>query len=343
MITIWEKPILATVNDVVREVRREIRDMQGLDLLKDFKMSNRNIMVTCPFHKDGKERNPSMGISTVETRDGGRVYPAGTCHCLTCGYTGELPEFISDVFGHGDRGMFGYKWITSKFASVTIEHRKPLKLTQGREVDAVGSTHHVTEEELESYRLIHPYMYFRKLTDKVIEYFDVGYDPKTDSLTFPVHDLSGNVPFVQRRSVAKKGFMNESIAAKGHVVYGLYHVYKNLSWVKEVVICESIIDALTCWVHRIPAVALMGALPTNVQLELLQKLPVRKYIVGVDNPLIDEAGKKGANRIADVLGKTKLVNFLVFPEGVKDINEMEAEQLLNWEVVSYRYFNLERR
>jgi DNA primase len=132
--------------------------------------------------------------------------------------------------------------------------------------------------------------------------------------------------------------MNESIAAKGQVVYGLYHVYKNLSWIKEVVICVSIIDALTCWVYRVPAVATLGALPTTKQIELLNKVPVRKFITGLDNPLIDKAGKDGSIRLAEQLGKTKLINYLKFPEGVKDINEMTEEQFLNREVTAQRYF-----
>jgi DNA primase len=340
MITVWDQPVLANVRDIVTQLRTEIR-AEGSELLRDLKPTNRNIMVTCPFHNNGTERKPSFGISTVETREGQKVYPAGTCHCFTCDYSSDLPEFISNIMGKQDKGMSGYKWITSRFSAVTVEQRKPLQLDMTRSKGrrgAVQKVEYITEEELESYRYSHPYMYFRKLNDKVIDYFDVGYDKATDSLTFPVHDLTGGVVFVQRRAVAKKGFMNESIAAKGQVVYGLYHVYKNLSWIKEVVICESIIDALTCWVHRVPAVATLGALPTAKQVELLSQVPVRKYIVGYDNPLMDEAGKKGAIRISDSLGKKKLIEYLKYPDGVKDINEMTEEQFQNRETLAHRYF-----
>jgi DNA primase len=340
MITIWDKPVLASVHDIVKELRTEVR-ASGVDLLRDMKPTNRNIMVTCPFHgegeKLGREKKPSFGITTMETKEGKKVYPAGTCHCFTCGYTSELPEFVSDVLGHKDKGMTGYKWITSRFASVTVEQRKPLTLDMSRDKNKSKFTY-ITEEELESYRFSHPYMYFRKLNDKVIDYFDVGYDQKTDSLTFPVHDLTGGVVFVQRRAIGKKQFMNESIAAKGQVVYGLYHVYKNLSWIKEVMICESIIDALTCWVHRVPAVAIMGALPTTAQMELLTKLPVRQYGIGLDNPLIDQAGREGSDRLGNSLGNRKLIKYLKFPEGVKDINEMTEEQFLEREMVPYKYW-----
>lgn len=339
MITIWEKPVLASVNDIVSQLRLEVR-AEGNDLLKDMKHTNRNIMVTCPFHAGGNESKPSCGISTVDTKDGKRVYPAGTAHCFTCAFTGDLPEFVSGVLGRQDAGMTGYKWITTRFASVTVDQRKPLELNMSRQVVQKESTLYVSEEELASYRYQHDYMYHRKLNDKVIDYFDVGYDTKTDSLTFPVHDLNGRVLFVQRRSIGTKSFMNESVAEKGKVVYGLYHVYKNLSWIKEVYICESIIDALTCWVHRVPAVAILGALPTNFQLDLLAKTPIRKYVTALDNPLIDEAGKKGTTRIADHLSRNKLVNFLKFPEEVKDVNQMTEEQFNSREIVNNRYYDL---
>lgn len=338
MITVWEQPVLATVQDIVNQLRTEVR-IDGSPLLRDIKNTSRNIMVTCPFHGDGTEKKPSCGVSTVETREGTKVYPAGTVHCFTCAYTGDLAEFVSGVLGRQDKGMTGYKWITTRFASVTVAQRKPLQLDMTRGKKVVAASPIVTEEELQSYRYHHDYMYYRKLTDKVIEYFDVGFDPKTDSLTFPVHDLQGDVRFVQRRSVGSKTFMNESVAEKGKIVYGLHHVYKNLSWIKEVTICESIIDALTCWTHREPAVALLGALPTTFQIELLKRVPVKKYVIGLDNPLIDEAGRKGADRLADELGRTKLINFLKFPEEVKDINAMTPEQFTNREITNLRYYN----
>lgn len=338
MIVIWDQPILARVEDIVKQLRFEIRET-GVDLLRDINPTNRNIMCTCPFHAEGKERHPSLGISTVETKEGKKTYPAGMVHCFTCGFTSDLPEFISSILGKKDRGMEGYKWITTRFSSVTVDNRQPLDLDMTRGTER-KKKEVVSEEELASYRFYHPYMHYRKLTDKVIDYFDVGYDKKTDSLTFPVHDLDGDVLFVQRRAVARKTFLNQSVAEKGKVVYGLYHVYKNLSWIKELYICESIIDALTLWTYRIPAVAIMGALPTNHQIQLLSKVPVRKFVIALDNPLLDKAGREGSERLGNNLSRYKLVNYLKFPDEVKDVNDMTEEQVNTREVVNYQYWKL---
>ena len=79
-------------------------------------------------------------------------------------------------------------------------------------------------------------MFQRKLTDEVIEKFDVGYDPETDALTFPVY-VNGNCLFVAKRKVKYKQFLMPKIEPKP--IYGLDYITEN-----EVVVCESVIDAL---------------------------------------------------------------------------------------------------
>lgn len=325
MINVWDVPVFAQVEMIVRELQAEIRAM-GSYLLKDIEDKGRDLMVTCPAHKDGIESKPSCGISKIDTprRDGKGKDPAGTVHCFTCGYKVDLAEFVSNCFGKRDRGMFGYKWIMSHFVSVAIEMRKPLVLPDMSRSKEESFTPFIPEMVLQQYRLTHPYMYQRKLTDKVIEYFDVGYDIETDSLTFPVHDVDGNAVLIQRRGVSQKIFKNDTQVSKGNYVYGLYQVYQNLQWITEVIICESVIDALYCWTARKPAVALMGASVTTEQINQLIECPVRKYIECLDS---DEAGRKGAGKLKKFLGQSKLLYTAHLPEGAKDLNELTQEQL----------------
>jgi DNA primase len=324
---IWGTPIIAEVEEIVDLLRVEIRS-QGVDLLKDMKPTHNNIMLTCIAHGDGTEKKPSLGVTTIDVFRNGKTYKAGTCNCFTCGYTVDLPEFISNVFGHNDKGMFGYKWLTQNFVNLSIEKRKPLELNMSRDIDEADLLFDETilEDELAKYRFTHPYMYERKLTDKVIEYFDVGFDTEKNALTFPVFDSEGDVKLIQRRSVASKQFINDEGANKGNYIYGLYQVIKNLSWIKELYICESPIDALTCWSHRVPAVALMGASITATQVKLLRDLPVRKLISALDN---DKAGQEGSEKLVKYLGDVKVIFRLQFPEDVKDVNAMTEEQFQN--------------
>lgn len=344
MITVWGQPMLTSVPDIIDTLRLELH-AGGSELLRDMKMTTGNIMVTCPFHAEGLERKPSCGVSINETREGTKVYDAGTVHCFTCGYTGDIPKMVSDIMGKNDGGQSGYKWLTSKFASVTVENREPLQLNldrgksraERRKTLESATVEYVSEEELESYRYVHDYMYFRKLTDKVIEYFDVGYDQATNSLTFPVKDLTGRALFVQRRAIAAKSFLNEK-TPKGKVVYGLHEVYANLEWIEEVFIVESIIDALTLWTYRIPAVATLGVMPTAIQIELIKACPVRTWIVAYDNPKEDQAGADGYLRLKNALERHKMLKYMEYPEGIKDPNDMTPEQLTTIKRTNQPYF-----
>jgi hypothetical protein len=312
---------MAEVEDIIDILIIELR-ASGSYLLKDQKMTTGNLMLTCINHGGGTEKKPSMGILTHDvvrpSPSGPKKHKAGSVNCFTCGYVADLPEFISACFGHDDRGYFGQKWIASNFINLSIDNRRDIQLDMSRDGNAIEEAKPIDEGELDSYRFIHPYMYERKLTDRVIEYFDVGYDKKKHCLTFPVHDLRGAPIFFQRRSISGKQFLNDVTTLKGTVLYGMYHVYKNLSWIDELYITESIIDALTLWGHRKAAVATMQAIPTPTQLALLRKVPIRQLINAQD---MDDAGDKGAKRIRDVLSDSKLVYRAEF-DG-KDINELD--------------------
>lgn len=321
MLIIRERPIMASVYDILTRLQMEIHEA-GINLLQDVEISKNDVMVTCIHHGGGTEKHPSCGVNITDVTRNKKRHSAGTVHCFACGYTGDLATFVSECFGHNDRGIHGYKWISERFASVDVEHRQPLKLNMSR--DATLDTHieYIGEEELDRYRYTHPYMYERKLTDPIIDYFDVGYDEDTGTLTFPVHDAKGNVLFFQRRAVVGKSFLNDT-APKGGTLYGIHRIQQNLHRINELVICESIIDALTCWTHKHPATALMGSHASPTQIQMLRRLPIRKFIFALDN---DTAGREGIEKLKDELGLHKVLYRLELPEGVKDVNVLEWDE-----------------
>jgi DNA primase len=266
-------------------------------------------MTTCPFHKGGQERKPSFGVSKVD----------GTCHCFACGWVGSLPEMISAVFGYDDGGAYGEKWLSRNFLALSVELRKPLAINMSRgRSQAVAKAPGFTEDELDSYRYIHPYMYERGLTDEIIEEFDIGYDMRTTAITFPCYYADGTPAFIARRSVKTKYFNYPEDVEKP--VYGAERFYR-----KEydfAVICESIFNALTCWKWGLPAVALLGT-GAREQYDILRSMPVRKFILGLDP---DEAGRKGSKKLRDVLGRSKIITEFDIPEGY-DLNDLDEKVL----------------
>ena len=314
-------PFNCELLDIIAELQSQLA-VNGIKLLNKIIDTPDNVMVCCPYHKEGQERKPSAGIRKSD----------GTFHCFTCGEVHTLPEMISFCFGHNDDivGGFGWKWLTRNFLTLEVEERAliPLNLSRNKRKDksnkiTLPPEKNVLERELERFRYIHPYMYKRKLTDEIIELFDVGWDSKTDCITFPVRDLAGNCLFIVRRSVKGKHFNIPKGVEKP--LYGIYELYQSTEIDKhDIIVCESIIDALTCWVYGRYAVALNG-LGTELQFEQLRKLPCRKLIIATDN---DSAGLKAGERIKEKI-KNKILTRFVFPENRKDINELSKEEFEN--------------
>lgn len=331
MIEINNNYIMTDVYDILIELRRQL-DINGVKRFNKIIKTNNNLQTNCPFHKEGQEKKPSFGISTKD----------GVCHCFGCGWVGSFSEMVSNLFGYDDFGNFGNKWLVKNFLSVSVENRPDIlegfygrnnvrnsdvySRNINRNYTSNGNIQYITEEELDSYRYIHPYMYKRKLSDEIIELFDIGYDSKTECITFPIRDINGNTLFIARRSVKTKFFNYPENVEKP--VYGLYEISKlGIGYYKydEIIICESMIDALTCWVYGRPAVALNG-LGNDLQFKQLNNMPCRKFILATD---MDEAGLKARKRIKNAL-KNKLVTEYIWDIKVaKDINDMTQDYFLN--------------
>lgn len=331
MFTALGIPILADEVEVIEELRDQLA-ANGVFRFHTIRRTDRHIQVNCPFHKDGQENKPSCGITTEDIKQGNRTVPAGTVHCFTCGRTCTLPEMISELFGRNDFGTFGAEWLRKNFLSATFETRPDIKLNLSRNTTPKKDTiKYVSEEELDKYRYYHPYMYKRKLTNEIIEKFDVGYDDDyiltgrdgtahhLHCITFPVRDITGQTLFIARRSVDTKFFHYPSGVTKP--VYGVYELSKIEPCPTEVIICESIINCLTCWSYGKYAVALNGT-GTKEQYDELRKLPFRKYILGLDP---DDAGFKGRAKLRKALSSTKIITEYDIPVG-KDINDLSKDE-----------------
>ncbi len=329
------------LEDILIELKTELT-ANGIELIRKYKDGPTHIQICCPYHNNGQERRPSAGIRKED----------GIFHCFTCGEVHSLPEVISYCFGYTDDiiGKFGWQWLLKNFATVQVEERKDIELDLSRNKKASGnngvgirSNNYISDGELDKYRYIHPYMYKRGLTDEVIELFDIGYDSVSDCITFPIRDVHGNVLFVARRSVRGKFFNYPEGVEKP--LYGLYELYQqhtdhpmlDKNGIRNgfsrsynfdtVIVCESMLDALSFWTVGNYAVALNG-LGNELQFKQLRELPCRKIILATD---MDERGLAARKRIKENLHNTKIVTEYMFPKGRKDANECTKEELMNLE------------
>ena len=266
-----------------------------------------------------------------------------TGNCFSCSWSGTIEEMISELYGYQDEGKFGKRWLIKRFNTIEIESRPNImegfngrnNITIRNNNDIHRFKQHIqgnksseqylgeiTEEELDKYRYIHPYMYERGLTDEIIERFDIGYDRERKEITFPVRDIEGRCVFVAGRSTERKFFrlpkgMDKPIYCSHLFRYGTY---------TRAYITESFLNCLTCWKYDKPAMALIGT-GNRKQYEILNKLPVREYILAFDP---DEAGRKATERFRkNVHGK--IIKELVYPDN-RDINDLQ-EEFLNCKII----------
>ena len=323
----------AELSDILNELQRQLH-MNDIPLLKKIKDVGDDIMVTCPYHGNGQERRPSAGIRKED----------GVFHCFACGETHSLQEVISYCFGNYDDvlGKEGWKWLVKNFAITQVEQRNDIVIDCERKVAKIEKQKRlnafVSDDILDKYRYIHPYMYKRGLTDEIIELFDIGYDEETDCITFPIRDIKGNCLGVARRSTHGKYFNYPNGFEKP--LYGLYELYMcdypdgyedyDGEWhevshfPKEVIVCESMLDALSFWTIDKYAVALNG-LGSEIQFKQLRDLPCRKIILCTD---MDEAGLKAREKLKKQL-YNKIVMQYFLPEGRKDANDCTKDELLH--------------
>lgn len=318
-------PYLCEPIDIIQTIRRQTAE-KGIDILRDVKPMDYAIMFTCPWHNGGRERKASCGFIHRKKKDG---LDPGTINCFACKRKTNLEEFISNCFGYYDGGIWGAKWLSSNFSSADVDERSKIKLSDitskalsRNKNEDVRIINYVSEQELDSYRYIHPYMYKRRLTDEIINMFDIGYDMQTQCITFPIQDEFGNVLFIARRSVNTKYFHYPNAVVKP--LYGLYQLRKYAGDINEVIVCESMLNALTAWVYGRPAIALNGT-GSSKQLQDLLKLPYRKIILALDP---DDAGRKGTRKIYDTLKNSKILTKLIIPIG-KDVNDLSYQEFVS--------------
>lgn len=318
-------PYLCEPMDIIQTIRRQTAE-KGIDILRDVKPMDYAIMFTCPWHNGGRERKASCGFIHRKKKDG---LDPGTINCFACKRKTNLEEFISNCFGYYDGGIWGAKWLSSNFSSADVDERSKIKLSDitskalsRNKNEDIQITNYISEQELDSYRYIHPYMYKRRLTDEIINMFDIGYDIQSQCITFPIQDEFGNVLFIARRSVNTKYFHYPNAVVKP--LYGLYQLRKYAGDINEVIVCESMLNALTAWTYGRPAIALNGT-GSSKQLQDLLKLPYRKIILALDP---DDAGRKGTRKIYDTLKNSKILTKLIIPIG-KDVNDLSYQEFVS--------------
>lgn len=306
-------------------------------LVRPNKVINNYYSIYCPFHSGGQERKPSCGVLIRDEYRNGRRYRAGDFHCFACGWYNNLNDSVTQILRQRFISKSGFDWLKENVPGFGDEYEFESLIPETLMEDVQNKfaldyikektekpIEYVSEEELAKYRFTVPYMYERKLTDEIIAKYDVGYDANwvppgrkkpVPCITFPVRDEYGRTLFFNRRSIQGKFYSLPTGVTKP--VYGLDMIPKGT---KSVIICESIINALTAEVYGYHAVALLGT-GNAYQMTQLKRLGCREFVICMDG---DEAGRKATEKLKNQLKSVAIVWSIHMPDG-KDLNDVDKE------------------
>lgn len=321
------------------DIENAINILAQHEILRPVRRTGNYYQIYCPIHNGGNERKPSCGVLLHDEYRNGQSYPAGWFHCFSCGHAKPFTETINQIFAERKYGMSGTEWLKehiSDFEEDTdFEYLIPPEvmetimnkhvISQINELTHTDTPKYVSEEELASYRFTVPYMYERKLTDKIIEDYDIGYDGNwkfggrkrpTPCITFPVRDQDGHTLFLCRRSIEGKIFHYPEGVTKP--VYGIDMIKPGT---KSLIICESCINCLTCVAYGYPAVATLGT-GNQYQIQQLRELGMHEFVLCFDG---DDAGRRATNKFKKALQSVAFVWTIEMPDG-KDANDCTKEE-----------------
>lgn len=305
---IIETPVIDIIN--------RIRLVNTTGKLKDIQINGDNIVVTCPFHKDGFENTASGNIYIGSDID----IPYGFFRCFGCGKQCSFEKFVAECLNTSED--YAKKWLImtfdSQIAAQKIQLDEPINLLNKLKKQ---NTTKIDESVLNEYQNWCPYLATRGLNREVCEQFKIKYDPKMRQIIFPCYDEHNNLTALLRRSIDTKTFYIPSEIEKP--IYGLNNIIKNN--ISKAIITEGPFDMLKGNMFGVPTVAMLGNISEN-QIEQLNKSCLKVVYTMFDN---DESGKKFTNLLRKKLNKRILFIEVPIPAGHKDLGELTYEEF--WE------------
>lgn len=300
--------LLKTIGVDVEEILEDLRydwttsDKYHTNRTLLTKVSNKgeNIMACCPFHN---ETNPSFGIQAN--------YPY-TYNCFGCGAKGNLATLVTHILSLSSE-LEGYHYINKTYTVSSIKDRKRIDIDSILNNSEADKKRTLPDSSIDAYLgKHHPYMASRGLSQRTLTKYEVGYDEETHSITFPVRTSTGQIRFINRRSVDTKRFLNEKNIYKKDILYGLYYLLQAGHKLDSLFMTESIIDTMSCYQNGLPSVAVMGRILFQEQLRELLLAGVKQVNLFFDN---DEHGLDCTIKTYNMLSKTPIrVNVIIYPE-----------------------------
>lgn len=283
---------------------------------------------SCPLakynHEGGVDKNPSFGVSynSAETHK-----PEGHAHCFSCGYSGDIRDMAGTLYAYGDLTPDDMGHITRLMEEVKTG-ALPLSLSTHSlddpfpDEDWLNSFPKVTSAHAPAIEYLHS----RGINNRMIEYFDIRFDPQRYRVSFPLYD----------RAQRFRGLIGRTLIPNPEGPRYFYYPYKGnaprgFTWYNEhaldlskpVLVVEGIFDALAAWpVYKNVTASLSIAFRTP---GLGWHTDVARYVSMFD---VGQGGKSARGRLNNMVANTAShVWHLPPPPGRDDPGESTPEEI----------------
>ena len=302
----------AEVSDILNKLKFSLTNGK----LKDIKVKEDDITITCPIHSGGHEADPDCHINITKNPK----LPVGYFHCFACGATGNFVKFVAECLDSTEAAA--KLWILNNFNYHIAYAKMDLgdDIVIGKKKSAGSAVKKLDKSVLNQYQSWCPYLGKRKLTREICEKFQVKYDPYHRQIVFPCFDEFGNLIMLPTRSIDSKVFyLNKDVDKP---VYLLDNIIRN--HITKCMVVEGPIDALTGNMYGVPTIATLGAV-SDSQIEKINHSGIQILYAMFDN---DQAGRRFTETVRQKLSKNILFIDIKIPNPYKDINDMDYKTFL---------------
>ena len=285
-------------------------EAQGVKL----KRIGREFVTNCLWHDD---RNPSLTISD----DKGFVF------CHVCQHSTDAIGYVGRKFGLGFRDACEKIASTHNFA-IDLVDEDPEEASRRREqinqcLGEVSSKHGLYRKALRENQDVITYINSRNIEPATSREFELGFDPKANRLTIPIHNFKGEMVGFTGRALGDekpkyKNSENNLIFNKSELVFNEHRAADYIRESDELVFVEGHLDVISLWQHGIRhVVALQG---TSTPGETVVKRLIRKtrrFVLMMDG---DQGGKLAIGKFIDSVKRYALdgeldIRIAILPAG----------------------------
>jgi len=271
----------------------------------------------CPFHSNRHSASCSISKTTG----------AWLCFNPSCGETGSLIELVKRVLHKNDFEAMRYVYSKEAESLENFDDVLNEMLEDKPEfVEFPEETLKNLYNDLIKSEQAKEYFKDRGIDLQSISHFSLGYSPKQNMVTVPVHSPDGMPVGIVGRSISEKKFKNSTNLPRSKTMFNIHRAKKIGD---HVIIVESSFDAIRVHQAGFPnVIATLGGHISTENIGLINRY-FNKVTLMTD---ADHAGRELANSLASRLKNKDLLwasyeYGKIYPHDAKDAGDMTEEEI----------------